>query len=106
MPCTKVSANSFSGQTLYVGLDVHKKNWAVSILSDHQELKTMSTDPNPDLLAKFLFKNYLGANYQAVCKAGAPPHGHCFQIYRNDGRNIQPMGNPKRKFENRKFKKI
>jgi len=45
MPLIKVSANSFSGQTLYVGLDVHKKNWLVSILSDHHELKTMSTDP-------------------------------------------------------------
>lgn len=77
MPFTKVSANSFSGQTLYVGLDVHKNNWAVSILSDHHELKTMSTDPNPDLLAKFLFKNYPGASFQAVYEAGFSGFGTC-----------------------------
>lgn len=77
MPFTKVSGNSFSGQNLYVGLDVHKKNWAVSILSDHHELKTMSTDPNPGQLAKFLFKNYPGANYQAVYEAGFSGFGTC-----------------------------
>lgn len=77
MPSIKVSGNSFVGQNLYVGLDVHKKNWAVSILSDQHELKTMSTDPNPDLLAKFLFKNYPGANYYAVYEAGFSGFGAC-----------------------------
>lgn len=80
MPSTKVSVNSFSGQTLYVGLDVHKKSWAVSIFSDHHELKTMSTDPNPDSLAKFLSRNYPGADYRAVYEAGFSGFGACRQL--------------------------
>lgn len=80
MPSTKVSGNSFSGQTLYVGLDVHKKNWAVSILSDHHELKTMSADPNPETLAKFLFRNYPGAEFLAVYEAGFSGFGTCREL--------------------------
>jgi transposase len=80
MPSTKVSGNSFSGQTLYVGLDVHKKNWAVSILSDHHELKTMSADPNPQTLAKFLFRNYPGAEFLAVYEAGFSGFGACREL--------------------------
>ncbi|WP_339707606.1 IS110 family transposase [Algoriphagus aquimarinus] len=96
MPFTKVSSNSFSGQTLYIGLDVHKKNWAVSILSDHHELKTMSTDPNPDVLAKFLFKNYPGANYQAVYEAGFSGFGACrhFKELGIDCRVVNPADVP------------
>lgn len=80
MPSIKVSPNSFSGQILYIGLDVHKKNWAVSIFSDHHELKTMSTDPNPDTLAKFLFQNYPGADFRAVYEAGFSGFGSCRQL--------------------------
>lgn len=80
MPSTKVSGNSFSGQTLYIGLDVHKKNWAVSIFSEYHELKTMSTDPNPESLAKFLFRNYPGADFRAAYEAGFSGFGSCRQL--------------------------
>mgnify|MGYP006948912601 FL=1 len=34
----------FSGKDLYVGLDVHKKRWVVSVRTYDLELKTFSMD--------------------------------------------------------------
>jgi len=35
----------FTGQPIYVGLDVHKKSWSVSILSEQCEHKTLPNLP-------------------------------------------------------------
>ncbi|MDB5151643.1 MAG: Transposase family protein [Mucilaginibacter sp.] len=35
----------FSGQTIFVGMDVHKKSWKVCIRSEQMELKTFSQEP-------------------------------------------------------------
>lgn len=62
--------NSWSGQKLYIGLDVHKKNWKVTILGPSYEHKTFSQNPDPEALAKYLHKNFPGAEYQSVYEAG------------------------------------
>ncbi len=48
----------FSGKDLYVGLDVHKKRWVVSVRTYDLELKTFSMDASAIELEKFLVSNY------------------------------------------------
>ena len=60
----------FTGHNIYVGIDVHKKNWSVCILSDLLEHNYFSQDPDPMLLASHLHKNYPNANYFSCYEAG------------------------------------
>jgi transposase len=65
-----VNKLDFSGQPIYVGLDVHKKSWSVSIFSEQCEHKTFSQPPRVDKLVQYLNRSFPGANYQAVYEAG------------------------------------
>jgi len=56
----------FSGMNVYVGLDVHKKSWLVTILTDEVEHKTFTQTPSPDKLHNYLHKHFLGADYHTV----------------------------------------
>jgi transposase len=67
---TKVNEKLFDGQSIYVGIDCHKKNWTVTILGEQYEHKTMSQNPDPDILASYLKRNFPGAAYNAVYEAG------------------------------------
>jgi len=67
---TKVNEKLFDGQSIYVGIDCHKKNWTVTILGEQYEHKTMSQNPDPDILASYLRRNFPGAVYNAVYEAG------------------------------------
>jgi transposase len=67
---TKVSNKSFNGQSFYVGIDVHKKSWKVTILGEEREHKIMSQDPVAELLASYLKRNFPGGTYHAVYEAG------------------------------------
>ena len=67
---TKVNEKLFDGQSIYVGIDCHKKNWTVTILGEQYEHKTMSQNPDPDILASYLRRNFPGAEYNAVYEAG------------------------------------
>lgn len=60
----------FDGQSIYVGIDCHKRNWTVTILGEQYEHKTMSQNPDPDILASYLRRNFPGAEYNAVYEAG------------------------------------
>lgn len=61
---------NFSNQHIYVGLDVHHKQWNVSIVAGNLLLGTMSREPNVGSLVKYLRKNYPGAEYHCVYEAG------------------------------------
>jgi transposase len=60
----------FTGQPIYVGLDVHKRSWSVSILSEHCEHKTFTQPPEADKLAGYLRRQFPGARYHSVYEAG------------------------------------
>jgi transposase len=60
----------FSGQNIFVGIDVHKKSWKVCIRSEQMELKTFSQDPSVKILSNHLKQNYPFANYHVVYEAG------------------------------------
>ena len=67
---TQSNEVDFSGQNFYCGIDIHKKNWAVTIETDDMPLKTFTQDANPDLLVKYLNRNYPGGRYIAAYEAG------------------------------------
>lgn len=77
---TKVNKNLFDGQSFYVGIDYHKKSWTVTILGEQYEHKTMSQNPDPDLLASYLKRNFPGANYHAVYEAGFSGFESCRRL--------------------------
>lgn len=60
----------FSGQNLYIGLDVHKKSWYVTVLSEQICLQNISQPPSVESLFIYLTSRYPGANYFSAYEAG------------------------------------
>jgi hypothetical protein len=54
---TKVKTN-FAAQTIYVGLDVHKRSWNAALFLNDQYLRNIHQPPSPQALYKFLQTNY------------------------------------------------
>jgi transposase len=60
---------NFKGQNIYVGIDSHLRSWKVTIMTETLSHKTFSQDPEPELLAKYLHRNFPGANYYSAYEA-------------------------------------
>jgi transposase len=67
---SKVKAINFSEQNVFVGIDTHLKNWRVSIMLDHIEVKTFSHNPNAEELSRYLKRHYPGGTYYSAYEAG------------------------------------
>lgn len=61
---------NFLGQEIYVGIDVHKKQWNVFIMSKLKEHKGFAQPPRAADLAQYLRSNFPGARYYSVYEAG------------------------------------
>ncbi|MCL0060250.1 IS110 family transposase [Dehalococcoidia bacterium] len=70
MPTTKNNQISFKGQHFYIGIDVHKKRWVVTIRHNGLSLKTFSTDPSPEGITQHLEKHYPGGIYHLAYEVG------------------------------------
>jgi len=66
----KSSRLDFTGQPIYIGLDVHKKSWSVSIFSNYGEYKTFNQPPEVDRLLHYLRHHFPGGDYRSVYEAG------------------------------------
>jgi transposase len=62
--------NDFSDLKIYIGLDVHKKSWQVTLLSDTVSLRNFNQPPDAEALFKFLCIHYPGAKYYSAYEAG------------------------------------
>jgi len=60
----------FCNQDFYLGIDVHKNSWNVSIRSNNIKLKTFSMNPKPIELVNYMNKHYPNGNYFSVYEAG------------------------------------
>lgn len=60
----------FTGQQIYIGMDVHKRSWSISILTDQFEHKTFTQPPEVNVLVNYLKRNFPGAAYKSVYEAG------------------------------------
>jgi transposase len=65
-----VNKLDFTGQQIYVGMDVHKKSWSISIFTDQFEHKTFSQPPEVGMLVNYLKRNFPGAAYKSAYEAG------------------------------------
>jgi transposase len=71
MKTTQVTKKlDFNGDPIYVGLDVHKKQWNVSIMSDLLTHKNFTQPPDPKTLSRYLKENFPNATYYSVYEAG------------------------------------
>jgi transposase len=66
----KIKQLDFSGQTIFCGIDVHKKSWRVNVRSDQFELEDFTQDPCEQLLMKHLERKYPGARFEIAYEAG------------------------------------
>jgi transposase len=69
MNVSKIKKLDFTGQEIFSGIDIHKKNWSVCIMTKDAEHKVMTIDPNPEILANYLKKNFPNANYYSAYEA-------------------------------------
>ena len=60
----------FRDQAFYIGIDVHKRQWKVTILNNGMELKTFSMNPSSEELSFYLNRNYPGGKYYSGYEAG------------------------------------
>lgn len=67
---TQLSTLNFNNQSFYIGLDVHKRQWTVTIRSNKMILKTFSIDPSAEKLYNYMQENYPGGIYYTVYEAG------------------------------------
>lgn len=77
---SEITKDSFKDQSFYVGIDYHKKSWNVTVLGEQYEHKTMSQNPDPDLLAAYLKRNFPGGTYHAVYEAGFSGFKSCRRL--------------------------
>ena len=60
----------FTGKQLFIGLDVHKKSWSVTILVDGTEHRTFTQPPDPESLNIYLQRMFPGGEYNSAYEAG------------------------------------
>ena len=65
--CSKLD---FTDQDIFIGLDVHKKSWTVSVYTQEFEHKTFNQPADPHVLARYLHRHFPGARYRCVYEAG------------------------------------
>lgn len=60
----------FTGQHVYVGIDVAKKGWKVCVYLGNVYHKQFAQPPDPKVLVDYLHRNFPGATYHSVYEAG------------------------------------
>lgn len=65
----------FKGKELFIGLDVHKKSWSVTILVEGMEHKTFTQLPDPKVLFNYLQRMFPGGTYYSAYEAGFCGYG-------------------------------
>lgn len=70
MPTTINKTTDFAGQSFYIGIDVHKKSWTVTVRTLDIEVAHFTTTPDVRNLARFLYKRYPGGNFFSAYEAG------------------------------------
>lgn len=76
----KTGANQFSNLKLYIGIDVHKKQWSVSIFTDAAHHRTFSQPPSPVALKTYLDHNFPGAVVMCAYEASKFGYWICRQL--------------------------
>ena len=70
MSKVKDTAISFQGQHFYVGIDVHKKRWLLTVRQNGIRLRNESIDPSPEVVQRYLLNHFPGGTFHIVYEAG------------------------------------
>jgi transposase len=70
MKTTENNKLDFTGQIFFIGIDVHKKQWVVTIRHEKMTLKKMHMRSSPEELAGYMEKHYPGGKYYSIYEAG------------------------------------
>ena len=65
----------FTGKNLFIGLDVHKKSWSVTIIFNGMEHRNLCQPPEPQLLVNYLQRMFPGGSYNSAYEAGFCGYG-------------------------------
>lgn len=57
---------NFSGQNIYVGIDVHLMSWSITILTEHLHHKTFTQPSSISVLVHYLTHNFPGGVYRLM----------------------------------------
>lgn len=60
----------FTNKNIYVGMDVHKKSWHITVFYEKDYLRGFTQVPSVNALETFLKREYPGANYLCGYEAG------------------------------------
>lgn len=66
----QIKTKDWKRETLYVGIDLHKRKWVVTVRTFDLELKTFTTIADKNILLKSLHNGWFGARFKAVYEAG------------------------------------
>lgn len=75
---SKNTTIDFEEQSLFVGIDVHKKQWKVQVLGEYSSFCSFSQPADPQVLIKYLNRNFPGASIRCAYEAGFSG----FKLYR------------------------
>ena len=89
MPSTNLQNSiDFNGQNFYVGLDVHKKSWAVTIRSLEMQVGHFNQPPSAAALVKTLNEKFPGGKFHTAYEAGFCGTGYHEQLCKLGVANI------------------
>lgn len=66
----EVKVTNYSKLRIYVGIDVHKKQWSVSIYSESIHHRTFCQSPDPEALRSYVSKHFTKAQVVCAYEAG------------------------------------
>eukprot|EP01107_Rhizomastix_libera_P009633 TRINITY_DN25745_c0_g1_i1.p1 TRINITY_DN25745_c0_g1~~TRINITY_DN25745_c0_g1_i1.p1 ORF type:complete len:361 (-),score=-50.26 TRINITY_DN25745_c0_g1_i1:349-1431(-) len=112
---SKLQKKDFMGKDVFVGIDMHKTNWYITILIDSLKVKKTFI-PDAVQLVEYMRKHYPGANYHAVyetgyfgfthvrtmlkmgvdaivCNPGDIPMGNKNKAYKTDAKDSETLAN-------------
>ena len=89
MPVTNVENSiDFSGQKFYVGLDVHKRSWTVTVRSLERQVAHFTQPPDAKTLANTLKYKFPGGTFHSAYEAGFCGTSHHEQLCKFGIKNI------------------
>lgn len=89
MPTTNLSETiDFSGQEFFVGLDVHKRSWSVTVRSLNHQVAHFTQPPSAKTLYKTLQTRFTGGKFYSAYEAGFCGTGYHEQLCKMGITNI------------------
>lgn len=77
---TQRNEKDFSGQNIFVGIDVHLKTWSVSVITPSGYVKTHAQKASAKELFEHLKTHYPNGNYHAVYESGFSGYATCYAL--------------------------